>query len=101
MKLQFLFFVIIIALATECEEEIQEKLVSFVEGKDLKTLFFKYAPNGDMNSKQMNEFLLDAGVSYMCRWPAKVIEKLDADKDGKLSWKEVSDTFKKSTHEEL
>ena len=96
MQQNFLFFLIIITLATGCKEEIKEKLTLFVEGKDFKTLFLKYASNDDMNSEQMKELLIDAGVSYWCRWPAKVIEKLDANEDERLSWKEVSSALKKT-----
>ena len=88
-------------MSAGCEEEVQEKLALIAEGKDLKTLYLKYAPNGDMNSEQMKELLIDAGVSYWCRWPAKVIEKFDVNEDGKLSWKEVNDALKKPDTNDL
>jgi len=46
MKLVFIFLWICLAsgcLVAGCEDEIKEKMKSFVEGKDWKVLFKKYA----------------------------------------------------------
>ena len=71
-------------------EEIQEKIVAFGKGKDLKELFQKYAnKDGFITVKEMKTFLEDAGVSWGCRYPGKVIERLDQNNDKKLSYAEI------------
>ncbi len=91
MKLAFIFLLICLVSTGRLgwEEEIQGKIKSFVKGKDLKVLFKKYATNGYIKTKGMNDFLIDIGVSEWCQWPTLVLAELDPNNDGKLSLEEI------------
>jgi len=71
-------------------DEIQEKIVAFVKGKDLKGVFQNYANTyGYIDNNQMKTFLHDAGVSWGCRYPGKVIGWMDQNNDEKLTYEEI------------
>ena len=108
MKFFFIFLWICLVtgcLAYEdetCEEEIQRKIKSFVKGKDWKVLFKRYANNsGYIENDEMGDFLIDIGVSDWCQWPTQVLAKLDPNKDGKLSFEEISSVLFKLQRDEL
>ena len=85
-----------------CEEEIQRKIKSFAKGKDWKVLFKRYATNsGYIENDEMGDFLIDIGVSDWCQWPTQVLAKLDPNKDGKLSFEEISSVLSKLQRDEL
>ena len=108
--MKFLFIFLWICLVTgclayedeTCEEEIQRKIKSFVKGKDWKKMFKRYANNsGYIENDEMGDFLIDIGVSDWCQWPTQVLAKLDPNKDGKLSFEEISSVLFKLQRNEL
>merc|ERR1712018_520981 len=84
-------YLVAICTVTGCKNEIQGAIESFVKGKDFNVLFSEYANKGGyIGANEMDSFLYDAEVSYICRWPTQVIDEFDQDSDGALSYEEIN-----------
>merc|ERR1712121_88949 len=91
VRMKLFIFLTMIGLAFACESQTKRQLQLFGEGKDFREVFDQYATSaGYIDGEGMRRILYDAGVSWGCRWPYKVIAKLDMNGDGKLAFPEIN-----------
>merc|ERR1712055_1038192 len=100
-RMKLFIFLMLIGVAVSCEYTIKTRLKEFGQGKDFQKVFNEYATNGYIGPKGMGNILYDAGVSWGCRWPYKVIAKLDLNDDGKLTFDEINSAIQNAPQQDM